>query len=404
MRFYKQLFIGFLMFLPLLLYACALTPDKFYDEPSIPLSVPLVTEEKIESEGLAKILPPEPGAYEEQTDSPDAADNGEQLLVPEPSDEPHAPEPIDYQTIRPDESGNIMIIMYHGLVEKTTTYDRSPADFINDLQTLYDQNYRLISVSDLANGHITTPAGYTPVALTFDDGKTSTFSMMEQDGVLIPTPGCMVDILNRFCEEHPEFGKAAAFYINGDNDAFSGSGTLAERLAYLLDAGYELGNHTWSHATLNKLDAAGVQREVGRLDQLIRDLVPGYVPNILSYPFGIRPTEALRKYALEGVYEDRAYSYIWGMREGQSNVTANPFHIKFDPWNVPRVRASDDSTPAEAVQDFWFELRNYEKNPNRRYISDGDPSRVSVPESQADKIDPDALGGRELFVYTVDED
>jgi hypothetical protein len=37
------------------------------------------------------------------------------------------------------------------------------------LQRLYDQEYRLLSLRDLVQNHITTPASFTPVVLTFGD-------------------------------------------------------------------------------------------------------------------------------------------------------------------------------------------------------------------------------------------
>lgn len=307
---------------------------------------------------------------------------------------------IDYEQVKPNESGNIMIIMYHGLSgSNPEKYDRKTSDFINDLQTLYDQGYRLIALNDLMDGHITVAAGYTPVVLTFDDGKNTAFSLARQEEAWVPVSGCAVDIIEQFFAEHPDFGKAATFFVNGSKDPFAGQGTLAERFAYLLDNGYEIGNHTYSHTELNGLNAAQIQEQIGRVDQTIRTLCPGYVPRALTYPYGIRPKESLRAYALDGEYDGQAYHYDWGLREGQSIISANPFHVAFDPLNAPRVRGTDDTTPEYDVQDFGYFLRYYENHPERRYISDGDPNRVSVPEVNAQNINETALGGRELYVY-----
>ena len=355
-------------------------------------------ETEISGYGLAEIqasvLPQIP---EEAEDEPVETETASE---PDEPNEPETPGEIDYNVIKPNESGNIMVIMYHGLSDGNNKYDRSERDFINDLNVLYNQGYHLISMKDLTEGNISTPAGCTPVALTFDDGKSSAFSMIEQDGELVPSPGCMVDIINRFCEEHPDFGKAGAFYIMGrGGEAFSGAGTLAERFNYLIGNGFELGNHTWSHGQLSNMNAARIQEEIGKLDRLIRENSDGFIPNTLTYPYGLRPKASLRQYVLEGSYNGEEYAYAWGIREAPSNITANPFHVAFDRLNVPRVRATDDSNAEYDVQDLGYFLRFYQNNPERRFISDGDPNRISVPESLKHLINPEAIGERELFIY-----
>lgn len=307
---------------------------------------------------------------------------------------------IDYQKVRPNELGHIMIIMYHGIVESDppSPYQRTVEGLKEDLKYLYEHGYRLISMRDYIDNNITVEAGYTPVILTFDDGISSSFSLIEENGELKPTPDCAVDIINKFYEEHPDFGRHAVFYINGDNDPFAGDGTFKERLEYLINNGYEVSNHTYSHAHLSKLGAEEIQEQIGKVDQMIKEALPGYTLDSFSYPFGERPKEELRHLVEKGSYNAKEYSYRIGLREGPSGPFVPVNHIKFDPFNVPRVRGSRGE---EGDLGWYFEY--YEKHPEYRYISDGNPNRIAVPVEQEQNVNMDSLGDKELYIYTVEE-
>ena len=321
------------------------------------------------------------------------------IEVPEPESEPE-PEPIF-----PNEVGEIMIIVYHGLHEEAPgPYDRLTADFWNDLQTLYDQGYRLISMRDLVNNNITTPAGYTPVVLSFDDGLPSAFSLIElEDGTLTPAPGTAVYIINAFYEKNPDFGRTAIFFVNGRPQPFNGAGTLDQRLAYLIENGFEIGNHSYTHANFARLNAQGLQRDIALAHRMIRWYAPGYESLVIAYPYGIRPRASLRHYALEGEYDGIYYSYAWALRVGNTGVPAVPHHINFDPSNVSRVVASDASTYYRIVPDLGHLLRLFEQNPHLRFISDGDPSVVTVPRHLVHYVNLYSLGDKELVVYDLYE-
>ncbi len=307
---------------------------------------------------------------------------------------------IDYNVVKPNEMGQIMIIMYHGLVNKKPhpNYQRTPADFKKDMQALYDKGYRLISLSDLINNDIKVKAGYTPVVLTFDDGMSSAFSLKMVDGELKPTPGCVVDILQKFSAEHPDFGNTALFAINGEepDKMFRGDGTYAERLKYLIDNGYEIANHTLTHPHLGTISAEKIQKEIALNHKLISEALPKYNINCLVYPYGERPKKDIRGYAIKGEYGGIKYDYALALKEGQSGASATPGHVKFDPLNIPRVRGSEG-----ARTDLWWSLDYFEKNPSERYISDGDPKRITVPKGNEGKINLEALQDKKVVFYEV---
>jgi len=314
--------------------------------------------------------------------------------APTPTETAQAPE-IDYTAVRPYEVGQIMIMMYHGLVETEAdekSYMRTADNFKNDLQTFYDRGFRLVSMKDWFNNNIDIPAGYTPLILTFDDGMPTTFSLENRDGELRPVKGCMVDILSEFSEKHPDFGNMAMFFIS--KNPFVGEGTLAERFKYLLDRGYEIGNHTMNHKSMSGMSPDEIQAELGMIDKLIKENAPGYEPYAFCYPYGIHPDESLYKYILNGEWEGGSYQHKIAVSVGQGGPPAAINRVGFDPVNVPRVRASDNEET-----DMGWMLRQYETKPELRYISDGNPNRIAVPIEYAENVDRDSLNGKELYLY-----
>ena len=310
-------------------------------------------------------------------------------------------EPADYLTVKPYEVGQTMILMYHGIVESRNPddpYQRTREEFRNDLQALYDRGYRLLPLKDLVANNVTTAAGYTPVVITFDDGLASSFSLEMRDGALAPVPGCGLDIMMEFTAENPDFGMAATFFINGDNNPFRGEGTLAERLQFLVEHGCDVGNHTYEHADLYTLTAAEIQAQMAKVDRMIREALPGSEPVGVSYPYGKRPeSEALRPLVLSGESEGWAYEYDFGLRVGQSGGASTPNRVGFDAPNLPRVRGSHGD-----VMDLWWMLEQYDEFPSRRYISDGDPNTIVVPREYEENVAKETLGEKELVLYDLE--
>jgi peptidoglycan/xylan/chitin deacetylase (PgdA/CDA1 family) len=303
----------------------------------------------------------------------------------------------DFDKIKPNEIGEIMVLMYHGLdkYKQSAPYMRTIDGFKSDLQKLYDAGFRSIPIADLINNDIKIPAGYSPVVLTFDDGMSTAFSFAEQDGKLVPEQDCAVDIMNRFYDEHPDFGRHGVFYISFDGrPPFHGAGAMAERLNYLIDNGYEIGNHTYSHARLGDLNGEQIQKEIASLDKAITDIIPGYKIRTIAYPYGDAPVKGLKQYALEGEYDGFKYKYDFALRASSHGKSATPNNIKYDALNLPRVRGTDT-----AEGDLGSKLKEYEKHPDRRYISDGNPYVISVPSELVSSINTSSFKNRILNVY-----
>lgn len=72
---------------------------------------------------------------------------------------------IDYQTVKPNEAGKIMVLMYHVIGDSEGEWSRRWDNFRKDLGVLYEKGYRLISLNDYISNNIDVEAGYTPVKI-----------------------------------------------------------------------------------------------------------------------------------------------------------------------------------------------------------------------------------------------
>lgn len=306
------------------------------------------------------------------------------------------PEPINYQEVQPNEIGTIFVVMYHGILDNPP-YHRTEEDFLKDLNYMYENGYRPISIEDYVNNNITVEAGLTPIVLTFDDGLSTTFSMIRDDnGKLIPKPGTAVAIMEKFTEDHPDFGKAATFYINGDDAFGEGEGTYEERLNWLVDNGYSLGNHTATHADLASSSPDRIKKELATIVGKINKVLPEYPVNTLAYPFGQRPTD-YPELIVEGEADGQQYKNLLAFRVGYSAPYVGPNHVQFQPYNHPRVTASEGYD-----WDLWFAFDYYEKNTYLRYVSDGNPNTIAVKKTLEERVNKDSLGDKELILYEVE--
>ncbi|WP_105615084.1 polysaccharide deacetylase family protein [Vallitalea okinawensis] len=345
-------------------------------------------EENIQPVEVEEVTPEETDQSEESTEEPteEPTEETKEEVVLEP-------EPINYEEVQPNEIGSIMVVMYHGIMDNPP-YHRTAEDFKKDLSYMYENGYRPISIEDYINNNITVQAGLTPIVLAFDDGLSSSFSLTKgDDGTLVPKEGTAVYMMEEFYKEHPDFGKAATFFINGDDAFGEGDGTYRERLQWLVDNDYSLGNHTATHAHLNTLSADELQKEMAIVDEMISNAVPGYEVRSLAYPFGERPLNAI-DLVEEGTYNDYTYTNEIAFRVGYSAPYVGPNHINYQPFNHPRVTASEGYD-----WDLWYAFNYYEQSPNQRYRSDGNPNTIAVPSNQEKNVNMDSLGEKELIVY-----
>lgn len=306
----------------------------------------------------------EPKAPPAESESSSAGDPGAEGLPP------------------PNELGEIMVIEYHHIGSREERWTRTPANFRRDLETLYEKGYRPVNMADAVSGSIDLPRGYSPVVITFDDSSPGQFRYLEDEGGRKIDPKSAVGILLAFHEEHPDWPLKASFYVN--DRPFGDVATWKEKIRQLHEFGMEVGNHTLSHADLGRLTPAQTTREVGGLNKLIVDLLPQTAPTTLALPNGTHPQspEAAKSGTYQGVnYETRAFLLVG------AGPAPSPFNVRFDPYRIPRIQAVDSAIEARLNLAFWLDV--FDRQPERRYVSDGDPERITAPAELLPEISPD---------------
>jgi len=236
---------------------------------------------------------PSTGENSEENGMPDENGLSEGDILPgNQNDEKTADElQIDLEKIKPNEAGKIMVVMFHNFVEsfEPTKYDDGQYTitfkaFEELLHTLYEKGYRLISFKDFIDNNINVPAGCIPMVFTFDDGTRGQFSLVEEDGVLKAERKSAVGIMEEFCSKYPDFGLKGTFFVNMGTSVFSG-GSLRQRLQYLIDKGFEIGNHTFNHVNLlNVKSSEEIQYQLGANQKKIYELGLNYKMFAFSLP------------------------------------------------------------------------------------------------------------------------
>lgn len=313
----------------------------------------------------------------------------------------------DLVKYQPNESGKIIVAMFHNFIEtydsnqkmstNTKRYTNTLDAFEDLLQTLYDKGYRLINMNDYLQNNIQIAAGYIPMVFTFDDGTAGQFNLVEENGELVANKRCAVGVMEAFHKKHPDFGLKGTFYVNLGDSVFPGKGTVEERLQYLIQAGFEIGNHTLNHIDL-KADGKTkekVEEQVGGNQKKIAELIPGYKMTSLALPLGnTTQDETLRKSVAKGTYQGTEYENSAIMLVGWDPALP-PNRIGYNPLKTPRVRVTG-LLNEDGDLDWWL---GGKIQLNQQYISDGNPETITVPESKKNLIDTTSLGKKTLRIY-----
>lgn len=100
------------------------------------------------------------------------------------------------------------------------------------------------------------------VALTFDDGPSR------------ENTGKILDVLKAH-------GAHATFFVLGNRARVDG-----DILRMELEAGCEVGSHSWDHPQLNKIEWSKVKSQIRRTDEIVKKLADGYKIDLLRPPYG----------------------------------------------------------------------------------------------------------------------
>ncbi|WMJ76111.1 MULTISPECIES: polysaccharide deacetylase family protein [unclassified Sedimentibacter] len=315
---------------------------------------------------------------------------------PEEKPEKSEEDPIEEidLSIQPNELGEIMILMYHGIGEEEMDWQRTPDNFRKDLQYMYDNKYQMISLNDYAKGEIKTKAGYTPIILTFDDGRQNNFNYIEKDGDVVIDSDCAVGILEEFKNKYPDFDVTASFFLN--TNPFGQSEYTEQKLKWLVDNGYDVGNHTYSHLEMETLDSEeDIQAEIGSVNNIIKSYLPDYAVETLALPHGSNPKDAYAGSVMEGEYEGSKYKTIAILDVGW-RPAYSPFDTLTDFTSLYRVTASEINVDNCGMYDYF---KSYENGNRERFISDGNPDVVTIPKRHEEYLNMEMVGEKTVNIY-----
>lgn len=303
--------------------------------------------------------------------------------------------PLDlYKEKNVNELGKVPIMMYHGIRKKTSTstgtiggnvdkdgYNRTPDAFREDLEFYYQNGYRMIRLNDYINDFIDVELGYSPIILTFDDGNADNFKVIgkNNDGSLKFDPDSAIGILESFKEKYPDFKITATFFLTG---ALCNQPDYNEEIIkWLVENGYDVGNHTKTHLDIKKSTAERVQKEIAYVYDELEKIIPDKYVKIIALPFGspYKKTHENYKYVLETNYNDKTYKTDAALRVGWE-PEVSPFSKSFDKTFLKRCRAYDNNSKEFDITMVFNMLKK------TRFISDGEPDFITILESDKDKL------------------
>ncbi|WP_051534111.1 polysaccharide deacetylase family protein [Desulfitibacter alkalitolerans] len=290
----------------------------------------------------------------------------------------------------PNEAGQIMVLMYHRFGDTESTWQRTWDNFRSDLERLYQEGYRLISIKDYLNNTIAIPAGYSPVILTFDDGYSNQFSVEKNGDEWVLRPQTAAGIMYEFYQEHPDFGLEGIFYVN--SQPFNG-GNWKYAVEYLVyELGMDIGSHTRTHINMQQHGTARIIEELGGLVKDFKEVLPDYEIDSLALPYGVYPSSAD---VFSGEYEGVKYENKGVLLVG-ANPAPAPIAKSYNPLRIPRIRGDEENLNK------WLDY--FAENPHLRYVSDGDLEKLTVPSDMLHILGQKAFEDKRLQVYYRGED
>lgn len=293
-----------------------------------------------------------------------------------------------------NELGKIPIMMYHGIREKTSSstgtvggnvdkdgYNRTPEAFREDLEFYYEKGYRMIRLEDYIKGKINTEYGKSPIVITFDDGNEDNIKVtgLDDNGNIIIDKNSAVGVLEEFKKKHPDVPVTATFFVNGG--IFNQPEYNEKILKWLVDNGYDVGNHTQTHLDIKKSSGDRVQKEIAYVYDELEKIIPGKYVKIIALPFGspyVKTNENF-KYVLSTNYDGKTYDTEAALRVGWE-PEVSPYDKDFDPTFLKRCRAYDNNGKEFDIDMVFTNLEN------NRYVSDGNSDTIIVKSDKESSI------------------
>jgi peptidoglycan/xylan/chitin deacetylase (PgdA/CDA1 family) len=271
--------------------------------------------------------------------------------------------------------------LYHRIVTKPrAAIDRTPQQFRRELERLATSGYVPVTAREFAAGDIHVPPGAHPVVLTFDDGHPSHFGL---DAAGAPRPDTAVGIILDVARKHPSFRPVATLWINRDPFGLRDEAQQAAAVRWLAGHGFEVANHTWGHPNLRALPKKTVRKQIAKMERLLVRLGAGPA-RTMALPYGMMPRPG--KLARQGAWEGTGYDFA-GVFLAGAEPSVSPYAKKFDRGAIQRIQSNGKKGECRRwCSQYWLDW--LDRHPGKRYVSDGDPERVSVPTRFRGNINP----------------
>jgi hypothetical protein len=267
----------------------------------------------------------------------------------------------------------VPILIYHRFYPDhfgpNTAVKMQLSEFSRELQAFYDNGFSLISLKSWIDGTFIVPPGRKPLILTIDDVWQGDTLFIQPDGT--PSPLSGIGLIWEFSQAHPDFGfHVAVFSVMGDKyfpdkqvgDRFLISDgqdwnsklwrqALGNTIAWALDNGVEVYNHTLVHFDLSEKPDSVITPQLWGNDQVTRerltevgreDLIPS-LDNVIALPEGKWPsTESGKQLILR--YINPEGKPVMAVMEAYNldakQFTPSFFSENFNPYAIPRITAS----------------------------------------------------------------
>ena len=255
------------------------------------------------------------------------------------------------------------------------------------MEFYYQNGYRMIRLVDYVNGKIDVEYGKSPIVLTFDDGSANNIKVtgLDDNGNIIIDPDSAVGILEEFKKKYPDFNVTATFFVTG---SLFNQGEYNEKiLKFLVDNGYDVGNHTKDHNNMDKIDEEKTEYVIGYVYKKLESIIGNKYVNIVALPYGIPYSSSHKNFnhILNANYEGKNYETITTLRVGWE-PDVSPFRTNFNKNFIKRCRAYDNNG-----KEFDIDMVFNNILKNSRYISDGDSNTIVAPSSLKDYINDNNL-------------
>lgn len=297
---------------------------------------------------------------------------------------------IDKEKLKKDdinELGRIPVMMYHHIVNIDDNeytggnvdpdgYNRTSNAFRKDLEFYYQNGYRMIRLIDYVNGKIDVEYGKSPIVLTFDDGNADNIKVtgLDENGNIIIDPNSAVGILEEFKKKYPDFNVTATFFVT--SALFNQSEYNEKILNFLVDNGYDVGNHTKDHNNMNNINEEETEYVVGYVYNELEKIIKDKYVNIVALPFGTPYLSTHKNFShiKKANFNGKVYDTITTLRVGWEPDTS-PFSKNFNKDFIKRCRAYDNNG-----KEFDIDMVFNSILKDLKYVSDGDVNTITIPK------------------------